>query len=285
MKNLFFVHGGPGLNSFAERCLLEPELLRRGIRTTFWDEPSILRPTQNQAMIEPSYQAWIKALEEEFIDFIDGIEDPANEGLILMAHSFGVFGALRLLERYEDTIQWLCLVSPSLWMVEAQKNIFECAAKDYESISNESSELLRKLARKTKGVFDPPSREAFDLALRDPQLFSHYFESDQRQLEWMECLSNPAFSFDERSFNGVLESFADESQQLKKREVPIIVVFGEQDPIVSRKLEIETAREMTTKLYPLIIDSARHFPHLERIEVFLDKLEGIAIKNESQEIR
>ena len=43
-KSFLFLHGGPGLNSEAERQILGPLLKSYELEISFFDEPSLLRP-------------------------------------------------------------------------------------------------------------------------------------------------------------------------------------------------------------------------------------------------
>lgn len=268
----FFIHGGPGLNSFPEASLLGPVLEKRRIQTVFWNEPSAHRPTRRWALERPSFPIWMKALETEFLE----ASETHGEKLQLIAHSFGAIGAAKLALAFPDRVAGLTMVSPALCSHEAQKNIVGLAIADFAGISSVKEAELRHLAESSRSSYDPPMRAALALAMTDPDLFTHYWKDPQGLLEWSRRMAAPEWKVDLASFDGVLSTL--ELGELREQPlpprsaIPVLLAMGTHDPVINSSCEESLARNIFMNMRRINFNESKHFPHLEQRELFAEAL-------------
>lgn len=267
MIKSLFLHGGPGLNSEAERRMLASDLEKDGFDFHFWNEPSLNREDGYPFNASQAFTGWLKSAEKA--------ADQHGPFQLLVGLSFGALAALHLVSRNPRMFRQLVLISPTLDMMGTFRKMMEMAAKDYTELGQETvaSEIL-ELRTKGANVMDAPTRRAMDLVYQDPKLFGHYWVDPTVMGKWASVLGESRFGVDFVSQAAVLEEFARAPEPIcgDGADVQAVVMIGDKDPVV----EVPTILKMLSSFCPkprlVHFSKSGHFPHLEEPDAFIRSL-------------
>ncbi|MEO5970200.1 MAG: alpha/beta fold hydrolase, partial [Bdellovibrionia bacterium] len=127
-----FIHGGPGLNSFAEKTILGSLFSDRNVSITFWNEPSKFRPTvlldstDSEKTPKAAFSRLLESAEKTLVEL-------AQSGPVkLIGHSFGCNTATILAARNPNLVAELNLIAPAFDQLEAHRNIMRIAIEDFK---------------------------------------------------------------------------------------------------------------------------------------------------------
>ncbi len=262
---LLYLHGGPGLNSFAEEQKLNSVLLPYFDAIEFWNEPSQFRD-KNLTAKKPHFQRWLSSAEDSFLKLAK------NEySVYLVAHSFGSHAAIYLARKYPSIVSGITLISPALAALETQKRILKIAQRHFEESAQTQAEELRACIANSQTSMDRWIQRGLELAFQDPLLFNAYWETPESMKAWINTLALPESQFDLDSFWEVSKSLNFSHLEFNEPlSIPIQIVFGENDPIVNFSEEKKLIGERFSKVNESFIKNTRHFPHLEAAEYFID---------------
>lgn len=276
---LFFIHGGPGLNSEPENQLLKPYLDSKQYTSYFWNEPSKLRspPRQNnyktKLKVEGiSYSDTLKSLYSYFKG-ICNLEKSVegNCKITVIAHSFGTVLAKELLLAFPQNIKKLILIAPVYNLNLADKQILKLAAKGLINESKvEYGEKILALLPKLNTAFDANKIQAFNIALQYTSLFSHYFHSQVNLNRYFSYLAND-YQFDLDNFFNIRITMPKIS--IDRLEIPIEekisvhAYFGETDPISNMEQQYPILKKTFKNLKITRVPHAGHFVHLEAMDI------------------
>ena len=267
---VFFIHGGPGLNSFAENAILGPLLAKEGSQAYFWNEPSSLRPNGKFSSRPRNFQTWLAALEDEFSSF------SAEHGKIhIVAHSFGAHGAVYLSHKFSNQIAQITLVAPGLETYECQKNVSRLCIEDFKISAPEKAKLLERYLLQSRTVFDQFMAQAFQLALQNEKLMTHYWVDRAKMLAWAVHLGSAEAQMDIESLFGIPSTFDTGHLDPDKHPVsaiPVLILFAEIDPVITRQKETALARILFQDMREVTILRTSHFLHLEQPEEFVQSI-------------
>lgn len=263
MTQALYLHGGPGFNSRAEHAILGPVLEKAGLVTTFWNEPSSLRPSGAPFQITRAYAGWLASAEHELIE-------RTREGgpIVLLAHSFAVHAALQFAQRHRERLLGVVALAPSMDLHAVYGSVLALAQSDFEGANDARAIELGQLRAETRTLLDAPMATGLGVAAGDPGLFGHYWADGQARAIAQETTAAPDAQFDGASFFAVLSDFAasrsGQASGAERVDVPCFAVFGEEDPIAPRAhhepLLAARVRHLVGKSY----SPASHNVHMER---------------------
>lgn len=262
---VFFMHGGPGMNSFAEQAILEPLLTAKGWSAFFWNEPSRLRPAGDSFDAAAAYEGWVGSAERNLIKF------SAAEPVWILAHCWAAGPAMQLAARHPERIAGLVLIAPAADHFGVFGRILRLAERDLASDQPHIAASLASCLTRTRSFMDADMHEALRLALNDQKLFGHYWANpDQFQASLAAWLAAQA-QFDAESFFAVLDGFVRRPAERDPVVTsPALLVYGATDPISP---VAEVADGVLKKLPAArveVLENASHFVHLDRPQRFVD---------------
>ncbi len=259
--NLVFIPGGPGLNSNPERHLFKKDFEYLFSSVYFFDEPSSIRG--DCAKSDYSYQNYLKSLVNFFEENIE--EEPS----VIVAHSFGVFGAIHLASRNPQSIKGLLLIAPNLDLFHADHLRFQSTLKEY--LQHKELEKHKTLLKKTQSLsprFDQSTIDAFNVLVQNERLFTSYFSNSEVMEKVLLYYTEEGFTFDYDSFLAVRQSIPSQYNPLKI-SVSTVAIFGDNDPIIDSNKEIPLLQKTFSQLETFHFSDCGHFPHHEDKEKFL----------------
>ncbi len=257
-----FLHGGPGLNSFAEQVILGPSISAAGHETTFWNEPSINRPDGDPFNIHGAFEHWIASAERAFL------AAAATEPVCVLAHSFSYSAACELARRYPERIAGLVLIAPAAKPSLSFKNVLKVAQG---LASQETVTMFDDCVSRTCALLDAPMRRGFELILGQPALlnglFTSYWVNRERFRAWLSTQTSTKAQFDVASFLSVLDDYcarADTLRSARSVSTRTLVFFARQDPVVMMTEQAPAVQADIPHAQIELIDDCGHFIHLER---------------------
>ncbi len=257
MREVLFIHGGPGLNSEPEKRLLSSHL--KEFKTHFWNEPSELR---GQKISTNAYQDWLNSIKKM---------QPENS--ILIANSFGSLGALHLIEQ-EIKLKKIVFLSPTIQLHQVFLKMIELAIFDFQKRNDDKANEIQKLKNTISSFYDSSMQKALDLTFQDPDLFPHYWQNYKILGEWGAILGEQEFQFDFQSQKAVLNNLKDKFTELPslKSNARVTVIYGENDPVwLDSNISLFQSMFKDIKFHKF--EDCGHFPHLENKELFIKVIE------------
>lgn len=272
----FFVHGGPGMNNFAEQALLGPLLSARGQEAHFWNEPSRLRPSGDPFNPIGAFGGWVASLERALAAF-------SHAGpVLLQAHCFATGPAIDVARRHPQRVAALVLTGPSPDPCAGLLRVLRLARQDLAGDQPEMASKLADCITRTRSLMDPAMHEAVGLALNDRKLFTHYWADPAQFEKSVAALMTPAAQFDAESFFAVIGDFAKRWPRPRRIDAPLttptLVVCGGRDPITPHTETIAGVLDEIPSATIEVFEDAGHFVHLDRPERFIDAMIGWAAR-------
>ncbi len=262
MYRALFLHGGPGFNSCAESRILGPILTRAGLETAFWNEPSSLRAEGEAFRQDGAYREWVMSAQR-------ALDRAAIPGVpvVLMAHSFAIHAALELADRQAERLVGLVALAPSLDLNAVYRAVLSLARADFARNEDHRADLIEQCLRDSTTLFDACMVEGLAIAAQSHTLFDHYWTCRQSQRATAEARNIPEAQFDGESFFAVLSDYARTTASRRSPpsvDVPILAVFGEDDPISPEGLHAPLLRSRATDVRSRTFAGASHYVHLEK---------------------
>ena len=262
-----FVHGGPGLHSFVEERELGPSFSEKGLSLFYWNEPSSHRPNGPRFSKEKAFDHWIDSVRAECVRLA------AEHGPIhLIAHSFGVQGALWAIERASESIARLTLISPGFLIHSAQKNVIRLALNEIGDENPTQTAELRECLTLSRSAFDSWAEKGMATALATGRIFPKYFASQEAFFRWAQLLQDVGTPMDTASLEAVGKTFHAYRRWPQPLSIPVQLIFGEKEVIVSKEEEISEARQLFRNVQIVELPDSAHFPHLEQPSLFVEKV-------------
>jgi pimeloyl-ACP methyl ester carboxylesterase len=263
MQTLVFVHGGPGLTTVPEERWFRQGLDAAGIRPLFWNEPSRTRPDGPPFQEASAFTSAVASLA----DTVRSVEQPTY-----VCHSTGVHYLLALPHEVLSRTRRLVLVSPSLALKETLRKIAELAAADLEREASQAAAALRQHVANSRALFDPSMAAAFQLALSDPLLLTHYWRDPAAMNRWLDVSQQPGAGLDIDCLFAVLremsETYREDLSHLRRVDVTATLVMGDADPLLDPSTTLRLAGQIFSTVRPHLFPGCAHFPHLERTTDF-----------------
>jgi proline iminopeptidase len=275
---ILFLHGGPGLNSYAESELLGPALQARNRRAEFWNEPSRRQGYGPAFRTERAFRNQVESVCQE----IDRLSlESGGRKVDVIAHSFACNVIWDALETASAKVGRLILVTPGLSANALFRRIMKLAAADFKSPRPEASRHLEELSTKSQSFNDSAMQEGLLLAGEDAALFTHYWKNKPQMEAFFGVWGRRGASLDVESFQCVLADFAahlPERDRLARAypTLDVSVVFGAHDPIVSEQEELGLLNRAFPQAKVTRFESSGHFPHLEELSNFVATFFGEA---------
>jgi pimeloyl-ACP methyl ester carboxylesterase len=264
------LHGGPGLNSFAERAVLGPLFAAAGHEAYFWNEPSALRPGGDPFESGGAFEHWLDSADRALLACT------ASAPVSLIAHSGGALAAIELARRHPDHLSALVLVAPSADPFVAFRNVVHVAHRCAVDAGLPVAAQFADCAARTRRVLDEPMRLAFETVLANAllgPLFSHYWVDQDRFRSALAAQAQPEAQFDVASFFAVLEDLGNRWPSFKSPQpvtTPTLVLFADQDPVTKSEEQADAVSAEIPHARIEIIDRCGHFIHLEQPDRFLE---------------
>ena len=264
-----FLHGGPGMNSFAERAIVGPLFDIRGHDAYFWNEPSRLRPAGDAFHAVDAFVQWFASAERAVVAF------SAPGSLLLIAHSWAAVPAIEIARRHPDRVAGLVLVAPTTDLFAAFSRALRLAQQDLAADQPQIAAGIAACLARTRSLGDDSLREGLRLAFHDPKLFTHYWADPVQFEASVAAMSCPEAQFDAESFFAVLDDFDERWTSLRSEApltMPALVVWGARDLITpfaeTRAGVLAEIPHATVEVF----DDGGHFVHLDRPRRFIDTL-------------
>jgi pimeloyl-ACP methyl ester carboxylesterase len=274
MIKALFLHGGPGLNSEAERRILAPILSAQGFDFTFWNEPSHNRPEGHAFQKDRAFSGWLESIEAVLRE-----QGPFE---LLVGSSFGALAALHLLARGRISFARFVMLSPTLDLLATFHKMMDLAVRDFSGTEPSKAAALLELQKRSRSFFDGPTRQAMELVYQDPLLLGHYWVDHEILPRWASVLSEPRFGLDRESQNAVLAEMAStpETHPLNSlRGIHAMLMVGARDPVRDDERNLGIARPFLGSIERHVFAKSGHFPHLEEPEAFADTLKAFCAKD------
>lgn len=271
---MFFAHGGPGMNNFAEEALLGPLLKARGHHAHFWNEPSRLRPSGDPFNPVGAFSGWVASLERALAALSD------TGPVLLQAHCFATGPAIDVARRHPQRVAALVLTGPSPDPYAGLLRVLRLAQQDLAGDQPEMASKLADCLIRTRLLMDPAMHEAVGLALNDQKLFTHYWADPAQFEKSITALMAPEAQFDAESFFAVIGEFAEHWPRRVEAPLttPTLVVCGGRDPITPHTETLQGVLGEIPDATVEIFEDAGHFVHLDRPERFVDTMIGWAAR-------
>lgn len=264
MSTILFYHGGPGLNANPERMLLTNIFTTAGHTFHCWDEPSALRPDGFPFEALHAFDNYFRSSEEFFLRHY------AGEPLLLMGHSIAANIISFLASRYPDKIQALVYIAPDHLLSQTDRNTLTFVAKDYRAHGDPRGKELEKIIAKFSDHFDDNLLQGFSLMLQNPRFLDYYWVDKAKMQQYVDCYGG-RYSIDPASLLSVRRTWRDSICPTSKINMPMEVIFGKQDMVVSNEEEWKLLQSIGSPRAHFFADSG-HFPHWEEKDRLLEIL-------------
>ena len=266
---LLFIHGGPGMNSYAEHALLAPLVTNKGFEPTFWNEPSKDRPEGFPFDPANAFMGLVESVKKQISELRE-----RSSKVHIVCLSFAVHPLFNALLEDSRGIDSILIVSPVFHFKKEIWNIIGFAEKDFEENAPDKAAALKKLRRESERFFDEKMQQALQIGAEDESLFTNYWHNKTAMANYFGVWEKFGATLDLVSFFSAMGQFAtiDESFSGKSFEIPTTVVFGKHDRVVHQDDEIRKCKELFPNLTIHTFDQSGHYPHIEETERFLDLL-------------
>ena len=262
-----FLHGGPGLNSFAEQAILGPLFEDAGHVVDFWNEPSTLRPRGDAFDPAHAFEHWL-ASAEGFV-----LRSASRQPVQLIAHSIACHAAMEIARRHPHRLANLVLVAPAADPFAAFRNVLRLAVQDLETAKPEIASVIASCLFRTRALLDAPMCEGMMNVLHDEMLFTHYWVDEGWMQASAAAQARPEAQFDVNAFFAVLTDFSQRSADVLSTgavTLPTLSLFGAADPVTSFGEQREAIRAAVPEARIEVLDGCSHYLHLERPHQFVD---------------
>jgi pimeloyl-ACP methyl ester carboxylesterase len=263
MKILYY-HGGPGMNSNPETHLLTEPFAEAGFELVCWNEPSDLRPEVRALTEDQAYGRYLEHAEHFFLDHFEGTS------LVVMAHSFGAHAACHVIKKHPGKVARVVFVSTDLVPSVADLNVFRFAAKDFEENGDSRCRDLQNIIERYSGRFDGNTEAGFGVLIQNPRWVDYYWINRKSMTEFAAYYAQPGYTLDLDGFLQTRRTFRELDMNLST--VPAIAIYGAQDIVVTRDVEIATLKKRFSTLRLYDFEHSAHYPHIEQTEEFLQIL-------------
>lgn len=261
MKNIFWIHGGPGFNSRNETLTLEPEFKKSGYNTFFWNHPSHLRGSDKSY----NWTEYIKDLSEKFESFID-----EYGSTVLICHSFGARCSIELLHKFSHRIDKIVWISGALDMLKAFYNIYSFTMLDYAVLKKpEIAGKLKSMLSEDSITMDQYLNEV-ELVLTNERLALHYWKNHEVMMPYYGNLTEQ-WSIDPHCLIGVLGSL-EHRFDMRISDIPLLDLRGKYEEVVDNDMELATTTQIFNSVITKEFVNSSHFLHLEEQAQFLSAL-------------
>ena len=197
-----FLHGGPGFNGMAEQAILGPIFESLGHETTFWNEPSSLRPRGEPFVADGAFERWLASAEQCVVG-------SAGSGPVhVMAHSFTVQGCMEIARRHAPHVSTLVMIAPAADPFGTYRNVLKLAREDLHDTKPDIAAAIGDSLEHTRAVLDKAMHAGMLNVLQDERLFTHYWANPGQMQASMTAREGPEGQFDVDSFFAVLSDFA-----------------------------------------------------------------------------
>ncbi len=259
MHRVFFLHGGPGLHTEAERHVVAPVLDSVHIQTTFWEEPQGIL----EASSKDAYQARLESAEKALLSF----EQP----VLIMAHAFGCNYALDLAEKHPSRVEHLFLVAPNTQVFATFCRLMKLGVE----AARETSDLDRLLVldsalKETRTLMDAPMLQGVSTALSMPEVVLQGWHNEAAFLQWQGSFEAPPWTINPSEQVDVLLAFqrardraSEAGARYSRIQAPTSVVFGAHDSYISRADEVAYLKQRVHQFNQTTFQSSSHFVQLE----------------------
>jgi pimeloyl-ACP methyl ester carboxylesterase len=271
MKNILFLHGGPGLQSETERRVLTPFFEKAGISATFWNEPSTLRT--NSTIPFQSERAFSRLVESAQIQ-LDALAKDSGGSVHIVAHSFAARTALLLANTNPEKVEMLTLLTPAVLIEATLRGVISKAANNVQRRGDSSAaEKLRASLRFSVGSSELLGGLAE--AFADPDTLSLYWRNAEAMNQWTEILQESTFGIDWTSQAAVMKDLEPQLKGLHhglgemSLNLPIQVLWGTHDQVIYLNDELELLSKIARVDRVFELKGTSHFSALEDPEQFL----------------
>ncbi|HVX27027.1 MAG TPA: alpha/beta hydrolase [Parafilimonas sp.] len=259
MKLLFFP-GGPGFNSNPEIQLLKTKYVDEGIDFIGWHEPSVFRTNGDVFTAENAFKNYLQSAETFFRKNFSG------EPLTIFGFCFGSYPVKYLLREHADKIKFAIIATPDFCLPRTDKNIFIHVMNDYKQHNDIRAEVMKEILDNYPSTFDENMERGFRLAAENPNLFHYYWQNDEQMQNFVQYY-NGKYQIDVEGFLAVRRTMFEIN--LKKCKVPVTVIYGKHDKIISISDELKKIPELFSNCSLMEMERSSHYPHIEQAEEVL----------------
>lgn len=251
MKNVLFLHMGPGLNAFPERKLLSAS----HPQTDFWDQPPIATP-------EKSFSLLVQAVQEKINRMYIETKKPVR----IMAHSFGGHLITHALKAVGDKVSACEFFATGYDLPGGFFKLLKTLLADSKTEDALKSEIQQFLK---SGKTHPSAADIWNyigLIVKDPSFMRLYWPSEELHKRYLK-ISSTGPQLDALTFQYVLSDFMNsnwtESPETSSWSGPITIHLGAKDPL----LDVDREANLWKRIYPQsefrTHFNSGHYVHLE----------------------
>jgi pimeloyl-ACP methyl ester carboxylesterase len=263
MSKVLFYHGGPGLNGNPERNILLPIYQQHGIELCIWDEPSTLRPAENDNYLPVTFEHYLASASDFLLQHYEG------EPLTIMGHSFGTSAVAGLLSAHPEKIAKVIIASPGFFVYNADRNIFTIV-KDDLAANGESDKAaaMQTVLDNFVDAFDNNTSSGWMIAAVDPRLFNYYWHNDTAKASYLPYYAPPTSSVDAQGFFAIRQTWHEIA--VNNCNIKALILHGSYDKIIDVAKEINTMPSRFTNATIVEMEASAHYPHIEEADKALD---------------
>ncbi len=263
---IFFVHGGPGLNSTPELTLLKNRFKAQGCEFTGWNEPSEFRDSEfTDYSLKNSINSLRMALEKAYLSY---------PKMVIVAHSFGAYLLDQVIESLSFRPEFLFLISPVADLNVLDRRIIEAGSFfSKDPLTKTKLDLYLSDFRDEVGLSDE-RLEVLGTAVAIPGLNNAYWGRGEFTDAYLNLFSG-INSFNMNSFIAIRKT-CQNMRMNTNHGIKTIALFGSKDRITP----LEDWNLCGPKLPNLIlslVDGVGHYAHIES-EILLKLIPDILEK-------
>jgi pimeloyl-ACP methyl ester carboxylesterase len=263
--NLGHIHGGPGMNSYPEKDLLEDILIDHNFKPHFFHQPSSFRPEGTSPEIDRAYPQ----LVESVMNFI--IQNNID---ILVAHSFGMWPTLEAMNNLDKRNIPLVILAPTLDLVECDRNLMKIVLGDFQVKGDERAEEIRRYINSGEKIFDEYFEQGYKMALEDPDLFQNHFVNKRLMMDYLLYFARPESQIDAEMMFATRKCPIDIEMLLGQEMTNLTLIYGALDRIVSYKSRMAVDKDILKAKESIVFKNSGHFPHIEETLKFIEVLKS-----------
>lgn len=254
-KHFLFVHGGPGLNSNADRAFLEDPIKSKGHTIEFWNEPKSFN-TDN--------------CYREMLDNLNQNIQQQDKLVNLIGHSFGSKLCLDAISENGDKIESMCFLCPSIDMEKADENIFDISLPLLEESNPEAAQRFKELMPQLTDKVDDNKLEALSLAIQSGY-FGKYFVHPENFEDYFQHLQDEnAFRLD--AYLKIRPTVDNSLKPVSGFKGKSIAFFGKEDQVCTYENESVVVDKVLSDTKKIVMSNVAHYPHVEKRDVFVKEL-------------